>query len=90
MPLTDKELALRYLAFAEDLILQSSIQQLLLSQYVPNWQDEYQSILDRCGTQTKQSIHESLEATWTQTFEAPDLSSVVAQLLEGIQRNDPK
>jgi hypothetical protein len=90
MPLTDKELALRYLAFAEDLILQSSAYQLLLNRHVPNWQDEFQAILDRCGEQTKQAIHERLEATWTQTFEAPDLSTVVEQMIEGIQRNDPK
>jgi hypothetical protein len=90
MSLTDKELALRFLGFAEDLIFQSSIHQLLLNQHVPDWQNKYQSILERCGPQTKELIHQSLEATWTQTFEAPDLSTVVKRLVEDIERNDPK
>ena len=90
MQLTDKEYALKILGFAEELILQWAAQQLLLNQHVPNWQQEYQAILDRSGSQTKQQIHDRLEAMRTQIFEAPDLSSVVEQLVEGIQRNDPK
>jgi len=90
MPLTDKELALRLLGFAEDLIIQSSAHQLLLNQHVPNWQDEYQAILDRSGAETKQLVHQRLESMWTQIFEAPDLSTVVEQLLRDVPRNDPK
>ena len=90
MLLTDKELALKLLGFAEDLIIQSSAHQLLLNQHVPNWQDEYQAILGRCGTETKQLVHERLESMWTQIFEAPDVSSVVKDLLKDIPEIDPQ
>jgi hypothetical protein len=87
MPLSDKELALKILEFAENCVLESAIYQVLLGQHVPNWQSEYQRILAQSG-EVQKMIHEKLDTMRERVFEAPDLSAVVEQLLKDIQKND--
>jgi hypothetical protein len=89
MPLSDKEFALKILEFAESCILESAIQQVLLSKHVPNWRDEYQAILAH-SDEVRQMIHQKVDPMRDRVFEAPDLSTVVEQLLRDVPRNDPR
>jgi len=89
MPLTDKEIALKLLDFAEEFLIQSAIYQVLLNRHVPTWQSEYQRMLAQAGAETRKLIHEMLEPMRSRVFEAPDLSTVVEQLLRDIPKSHP-
>ncbi len=89
MPLSDKEFALKILDFVERCILESAAYQVLLNKHVPNWRQECDDLLAQ-SAEVHKTVHENLEPMRNQVFEAPDLSSVVEQLLQDSQRNDPK
>jgi hypothetical protein len=90
MPLTDKEIALQFLDHIEGFVVQTSLLQNILSHHVPNWQDEYRSLLRRGETGARALARQQLQPMRNLVLEAPDLSSVVEQLLKDIPKNDPE
>ncbi len=90
MPLTDKEIALQFLSHIENYLVQTSLLQNILDHRVPNWQQEYRTMLQRGEGVARALARIQLEPMRNLVLEAPDLSSVVEQILKDIPRNDPK
>jgi hypothetical protein len=90
MPLTDKEIALQFLEHIENYLVQTSLLQNILTHHVPNWQQEYNALLRRGEAGARGLARLQLQPMRNLVLEAPDLSSVVEQLLKDIPRNDPK
>jgi hypothetical protein len=90
MPLTDKEIGLRFLDHIEDFLIQTGLLQSILGRHVPNWKQEYSRLLDRGKEGARNLAHQQLEPLRDLILQAPDLSSVVEQLLKDIPKNDPE
>jgi hypothetical protein len=90
MPLTDKEIALQFLDHIEGYVVQTGILQNILTHHVPNWQEEYRILSHRGEAGALALARKQLEPMRNLVLEAPDLSTVVEQLLRDIPRNDPK
>lgn len=89
MPLTDKEIALQLLQLMEDLMVRQVLLQIMLQRRDPDWQQKYQKQLEQNDSAAREAIRPHLERARTLLLEAPDLTSVVEQLLRDIPRSDP-
>jgi hypothetical protein len=90
MPLTDKELALQLLQLLEDLMVRQSLLQVMLQCRDSDWQRKYPKVLEQNEVEARKVIRPYLDRARTRILEAPDLSSVVEQLLRDIPKNDSK
>ncbi len=90
MPFTDKEIALQFLEHIESFLVQTTLLQNILEHRVPNWQQEYRALLDRGEAGARILVRKQLEPFRNLVLEAPDLSSVVEQLLKDIPKNEPE
>ncbi len=90
MSLTDKEIALQFLEHIENFLVQTSLLQSILSHHVPNWQKEYSALLHRGEAGARMIARLQLQPMRDLVLEAPDLSSVVEQILKDIPKNDPE
>jgi hypothetical protein len=90
MPLTDKEIALQFLEHIETFLVQTTLLQSMLEYHVPNWQKEYRAAFRRGEAGARTLARQQLEPFRNLVLEAPDLSSVVEQLLKDIPKNDPE
>jgi hypothetical protein len=90
MPLTDKEIALQFLHHIENFLVQTTLLQHMLDRRDPNWKVEYRALLRRGEAGARGIARQTLEPFRNLVLEAPDLSSVVEQLLKDIPKNDPE
>jgi hypothetical protein len=88
MALTDKELSLQLLRLIEDLMVQNSLLRIMLQRRDPDWHQKYQKVLAQNEAEARKVIRPYLDRAEKRVLEAPDLSSVVEQLLKDIPRND--
>jgi hypothetical protein len=90
MPLTDKEIAIQLLELTENLMVRDTILQIMLQRRDPDWQQKYQKVFAQNQDAVRKAIRPNLERARTLVLEAPDLSTVVEQLLRDIPRNNPE
>jgi len=88
MSLTDKELALQLVQILEDLMVRQTLLQVMLQRCDPDWQRKYRKVYEQNQTAARQALQAHLDRARTRILEAPDLTSVVEQLLKDIPRND--
>jgi hypothetical protein len=88
MPKTDKELALELIDLMETLMAQNSLLMVMLQRHDPNWQQKFQRFFAQNQVAARLELRVRLDQARTRILEAPDLSSVVEQLLKDIPRNE--
>jgi hypothetical protein len=88
MPLTDKEIALQLLKLMEDLMVRHTILQVMLQRRDPDWQRKYPKMLAQNESAARELIRQRLEGARNLVLEAPDLSTVVEQLLKDVPQRD--
>jgi hypothetical protein len=88
MPLTDKELGLQLVGIIEDLMVRQTLLQIMLQRRDTDWRQKYQKVFAQNQEATRTALRPHLDRARTLILEAPDLSSVVEQLVKDIPRND--
>jgi len=86
MPKTDKELALELIDLMETLMVQNSLLMVMVQRRDQNWQQKFQKLFAQNQSAVRRDLQAHLDQARTRVFEAPDLSTVVEQLLKDIPR----
>jgi hypothetical protein len=89
MPLSDKEIALRLLDMIEELVVQKLALESVL-EFLHG--DEWDSVLRKMEqyAAVRDVIHAKTQPLRQRVLDAPDLSSVVREMVEGLERIDPE
>ncbi|MFZ0773225.1 MAG: hypothetical protein WCA49_23845 [Candidatus Sulfotelmatobacter sp.] len=88
---TDKELALQLIDKLEEMSCRELVYEAILDhspETAPKWRRYFDHLM-KVGN-LREQIHQDYRSTREQVLNAPDLTSAVREMLEGIERIDPE